>query len=298
MSLVWRLLLPLLLVVPAFAQEDAPYFVTYDHHLEEPGNLELEMNSTIGVPRSGQRAYFAPFAEIQYGVTRWWTSELYVEGQSTAGDSTVFTGWRLESRFRPFAAEHAINPVFYVEYENINEASRIQKEIVGKAPLAFQPNSELSQAHAHELEAKLILSSDVRHWNIAENLVVERNLSENEGFEFGYAFYIYNNLVAAVDNGARYAAYRTYDSASTTPTSAFNAAVQNMVVYGQPTTGTKPIAPGLGTGNVVLSPTFTNSVPTGMQVSLSGYQLNAIFKTFTLNKPVATYPFLGVYAPP
>jgi hypothetical protein len=35
-----------------------------------------------------------------------------------------------------------------------------------------------------------------------------------------------------------------------------------------------------------------------MQVSLSGYQLNAIFKTFTLNKPVATYPFLGVYAPP
>jgi Flp pilus assembly protein TadG len=117
-------------------------------------------------------------------------------------------------------------------------------------------------------------------------------------FEFGYAFYIYNNLVAAVDNGARYAAYRTYDSASTTPTSAFNTAVQNMVVYGQPTTGTKPIAPGLGTGNVVLSPTFTNSVPTGMQVSLSGYQLNAIFKTFTLNKPVATYPFLGVYAPP
>jgi len=188
MSHIWRLLLPLLLVVPALAQEDAPYFVTYDHHLEEPGNLELEMNSTTGVPRSGQRAYFAPFAEIQYGVNRWWTSELYLEGQSTAGDSAVFTGWRLESRFRPFAAEHAINPVFYVEYENINEASRIQKEIVGKAPLAFQPNSELSQAHAHELEAKLILSSDVRHWNIAENLVVERNLSENEGFEFGYAF--------------------------------------------------------------------------------------------------------------
>jgi Flp pilus assembly protein TadG len=116
-------------------------------------------------------------------------------------------------------------------------------------------------------------------------------------FEFGYAFYVYNNLVAAVDNGARYAAYRTYDSSTITPSSAFNTAVQNMVVYGQPSTGTKTVAPGLTTGNVVLTPIFTNSVPTGMQVSLSGYSLNAVFKTFTLNKPVVTYPFLGVYAP-
>src|SRR5512146_366045 len=183
-----RFLLLLLLVLPAFAQEDAPYFVTYDHHLEEPGNLELEMNSTTGVPRSGQHAYFAPFAEVQYGVKQWWSSELYLESQSTAGDSAVFTGWRLENRFRPLAGEHAINPVFYLEYEDINEASRIQKEIVGNARLDFEPNSELSQTHAHELEAKLILSSDVHHWNIAENFIVERNLSENEGFEFGYAF--------------------------------------------------------------------------------------------------------------
>lgn len=117
-------------------------------------------------------------------------------------------------------------------------------------------------------------------------------------FEFGYAFYIYNNLVAAVDNGARYAAYRTYDSDTTTPTSAFSDAVNNMVVYGQPTVGAKTVVPGLTAGNVVLTPIFTNSVPTGMQVSLSGYSLNAVFTTFTLNKPVATYPFLGVYAPP
>jgi Flp pilus assembly protein TadG len=117
-------------------------------------------------------------------------------------------------------------------------------------------------------------------------------------FQFGYAFFIYNNLIAAVDNGARYAAYRTYDSSTITPSSAFSTAVKNMVVYGQPTTGTKAVAPGLSASNVVLTPIFTNTVPSGMQVSLSGYQLNALFKTFTLNKPVATYPFLGVYAPP
>ncbi|MGE5205832.1 MAG: hypothetical protein ACM3PW_09465 [Chlamydiota bacterium] len=188
MPTLTRFLLLLLLVAPLYAQEDAPYFVAYDHHLEEPGNLELEMNSTTGVPRSGQRAFYAPFAEVQYGINRWWTSELYLEGQATAGDSTIFTGWRLESRFRPLQAEHAVNPVFYLEYENINEASRIEKEIVGHAPLDFEPNSELRQEHAHELEAKLILSSDVHGWNIAENFIVERNLSENEGFEFGYAF--------------------------------------------------------------------------------------------------------------
>jgi Flp pilus assembly protein TadG len=117
-------------------------------------------------------------------------------------------------------------------------------------------------------------------------------------FEFGYAFYVYNNLVAAVDNGARYAAYRTYDSDNTTPSSAFSTAVKNMVVYGQPSTGTKSVAPGLTASNVVLTPIFTNNVPSGMKVSLSGYSLNALFKTFTLNKPVVTYPFLGVYAPP
>src|SRR6266571_8382586 len=83
--------------------------------------------------------------------------------------------------------EHRINPVLYLEYEGINEASRIQKEIVGNAPGFGEPNSELSQTHAHELETKLILSSDVHNWNLAENFIVEKNLSAEEGFEFGYA---------------------------------------------------------------------------------------------------------------
>jgi hypothetical protein len=167
--------------------QESPYFVTYDHHLEEPGNLEIETTSTMGVPRAGQHFYFAPYTELEYGVTGRWTSELYLEGQSTAGDSTIFTGWRWENRFRPLAREHRINPVLYVEYENLNEASRIQKEIVGNAPTENEPNAELRQTHAHELETKLILSSNVHDWNLAGNFTVEKNLSEDEGFEFGYA---------------------------------------------------------------------------------------------------------------
>jgi len=168
--------------------QESPYFVTYDHHLEEPGNLEIETFSTMGIPRSGQHFYAAPYMEFEYGVTGRWTSELYLEAQGTAGDSTVFTGWRLENRFRPLKREHFLNPVLYVEYEHISEASRIQKEIVGGGPDVTSPNSELHPIKAHELETKLILSSTVHDWNIAGNFIVEKNLSESEGFEFGYAF--------------------------------------------------------------------------------------------------------------
>src|SRR6266487_4755135 len=83
------ILLPLLLL-PCAAQE-SPFFVTYTHHMEEPGNLDLEFSTTNGIPRAGQSGYVAPYLEMEYGVTARWTSELYLEGQSTSGDSTVFT---------------------------------------------------------------------------------------------------------------------------------------------------------------------------------------------------------------
>lgn len=176
-----------LLLIAASRAQESPYIVTYDHHLEDVGDLELETFSTVGIPRQSQDFYFAPYTEIEYGVTSRWTSELYIEGQSTSGDSSVFTGWRWENRYRPFAREHRINPVLYLEYENVNEASRIQKEIVGNAPGFRERNDELSQTHAHELETKLILSSDLGLWNVAENFIVEKNISEAEGVEFGYA---------------------------------------------------------------------------------------------------------------
>ena len=99
------LLLPLFFTQMSLAQE-SPFFVTYTHHMEEPGNLDIETSSTTGVPRGGQRFYSAPYLELEYGVTAQWTSELYFEGQSTWGDSTVFTGWRFENRFKPLKREH------------------------------------------------------------------------------------------------------------------------------------------------------------------------------------------------
>src|SRR6266849_6222080 len=64
---------------PAHAQE-RPYFVAYDHYLEEPGNLEIEYFSTFGTQRGGNN-FLAHWVEFEYGATAWWTTEFYLDGQ-------------------------------------------------------------------------------------------------------------------------------------------------------------------------------------------------------------------------
>ena len=170
----------------AFAQ-DKPYFVTYSQDLEEPGNLEIETKSGIGEPQGGNR-YGALATELEYGAKGWWTTELYLDGQTTANDSTVPSGVRWENRFRILMQEHIVNPVLYVEFENITGADKTVLEVVGhdgQSDLAG-PNGEARQEHKHEGELKLILSSNAHDWNISENFIAEKNLG-HEPWEFGYA---------------------------------------------------------------------------------------------------------------
>jgi hypothetical protein len=200
-SLLPSLALVAVALAPLCSAQEGPFFVTYTHHMEEPGNLEVETSTTSGIPRSGQKFYVAPCMELEYGATAQWTSELYLEGSSAWGDSTVFTGWRFENRYKPLRREHWINPVLYLEYENVNEASRIQKEIEGGGPDLTSSNRELAGERAHELETKLILSGDYHDWNISENFIATKNLSESEGVEFGYAFGVSRSL-ARLASGA------------------------------------------------------------------------------------------------
>ena len=117
-------------------------------------------------------------------------------------------------------------------------------------------------------------------------------------FQFGYTFLQYNNLQNAVARGARYASLVPYDSTTTSPSAGFSSAVKNMVLYGSPTAGTSPVLPGLTTTNVNLTVTFTNGVPSAMNVSISGYTINSIFATSTLtNKPQITYAYQGIWTP-
>ena len=172
---------------PAFAQE-SPYIVTYDHYLEEPGNLEVEYFSTFGTQRGGND-FHSFWTEFEYGVTAWWTTELYLDGQTTFSDSTLFTGFRIENRLRLLRREHLINPVLYIEYENTSGADKILKEVEGhdvESDFA-EPNGELRQDHDHELEMKLLLSSTFKGWNVALNPIFTKNLSPSEPWEFAYA---------------------------------------------------------------------------------------------------------------
>ena len=183
----WSTLLIGIATATVASAGEGPYFVTYSQQMEEPGNLEVTSKSVIGRPQGGNR-FLGTAVEFEYGLKGWWTMELYVDGQSTANESTFLTGYRWENRFRLLAREHWINPVLYVEYEHLNGADRALLEVVGhdgQADLA-ESVADGREQHAHELETKLILGSNFKGWNVSENFIVEKNLT-HAPYEFGYA---------------------------------------------------------------------------------------------------------------
>jgi len=184
--------------VAARAQEN--YFITYTHQMEEPGNLEVAIRTVNGFPRDGH-AFTGSAVEFEYGVKAWWTSEVYLDGQNTAGESTLFTGFRFENRFRPLLREHWINPVLYFEFENINSADKSLLEVVGHDVRDdFLGRNDRSEKK-REAELKLILSSNFKGWNVAENLIAEKNLAGGP-WEFGYSAGVSRPLALAASANA------------------------------------------------------------------------------------------------
>jgi hypothetical protein len=166
---------------------EGPFFITYTHQLEEPGNLEMATKNVTGQPGDGSR-FLGSSTELEYGVKAWWTTEFYLDGQATFGDSTLFTGYRWENRFRVLPREHWINPVLYIEFENINGADKSLLEVVGhdgKDDLTGS-NADARLEKKREIEVKLILSSHVKGWTIAENFIAEKNV-RHAPYEFGYS---------------------------------------------------------------------------------------------------------------
>jgi hypothetical protein len=175
------------LILPSAWAGEGPFFITYTHQMEEPGNLEMAVKNVTGKPGEGNR-FWGAATELEYGVKAWWTSELYLDGQTTAGENTIFTGYRWENRFRVLPREHWINPVLYFEFENINGADKALLEVVshdGKDDLSM-PTADVRGEKKRELEAKLILSSYFKGWTLAENFIAEKNV-RHAPYEFGYA---------------------------------------------------------------------------------------------------------------
>ena len=82
-----------------------------------------------------------------------------------------------------------MNPVLYVEYEDVNDADKSFLEITDHDTITNQqvPNGALRKEVERSIEGKLILSSNVKGWNFSENTIAEKAMNENEPWEFGYA---------------------------------------------------------------------------------------------------------------
>ena len=120
---------------------NGPFFVLYDHHPEEKGEVEVMLMTDYAKSKVGGNN-IPQMLEIEYGVTKKLTTELMLEGQKTMGDTWVFTGWRWENRYRLFERELPVNPMIYVEWENLNGATKYKMEVSGFRDLQPVRNRE------------------------------------------------------------------------------------------------------------------------------------------------------------
>ncbi|HEX4999940.1 MAG TPA: hypothetical protein VFY29_17095, partial [Terriglobia bacterium] len=163
-----------------------PYFITYDHHLEEVDALELAANAVVGKDDE-INTFVGNWNEFEYGVRKWWTTEFYLDTQHTRHEGSLYTGFRFENRFKALSGTHRINPVLYIEYEHLNGADKTLKEILGFDGIEDlkEPNSETREEKEREFEGRIILSSDIGSWNVAGNFIGAKNI-HGEQWEFGY----------------------------------------------------------------------------------------------------------------
>jgi hypothetical protein len=120
-------------------------------------------------------------------------------------------------------------------------------------------------------------------------------------FGFGHTFYVYNQLVTAVGNGARYAATRSYRAAPEQEDEETNRAIANMVVYGDPypAPAATPAVANLTPEQVEIRWVIDGSgAPIGVGIAIRTYTVNAGFRTFTFNRlPGVEFPYVGKYQP-
>ena len=120
--------------------------------------------------------------------------------------------------------------------------------------------------------------------------------------QFGYTFYVYNELVTAVGNGGRYAAMRTYRAAGSPDIEKGKAAIRNMVVYGdsRPAPNALPQVSNLKPEQVQVDWVMdeAGTKPVAVNVMIADYTVDAAFGMFRFTgKPAVEYPFVGRFAP-
>lgn len=176
-------------VQTAWAGNDI-YSVTYNHHIEK-GETELMvmLDLTEPVERTGDTGfYMSQMLELEYGVTEQWATEFMVEGFHDLTNGTGrFTGFRWENRYRLSPKKNkGLNPVLYMEYEDLDPLTRFKMEVSGREDGGGDP-SDPERSRERIMETRLILSKDIGPWNVAFNWINETDTGRSGFTEFGYA---------------------------------------------------------------------------------------------------------------
>jgi hypothetical protein len=157
-------------------------FVLYDHHTDEKGETEVNLFSDFSNAVGEEPRYSAQLFEIERALTDRWEAALYLEGDKIGGEDYQFGGWRLESRYRLFDYGAFLNPVLYVEYENLNPDHKYLLDVTGRTDTPEGP-----EKWKHEVESKLIVGHDITNkLDVAFNWINETNVDTGR-WEFGYA---------------------------------------------------------------------------------------------------------------
>jgi hypothetical protein len=157
-------------------------FVLYDHHTDEKGETEINVFGDFSNAVGDEPRYAAQLFEIERALTDRWEAALYLEGDKIDGEDYLFGGWRFESRYRLFEYGTFLNPVLYVEYENLDPNHKYLLEVTGRTDT---PEGPLGTKH--EVESKLIVGHDITSkFDVAFNWINETNFDSGR-WEFGYA---------------------------------------------------------------------------------------------------------------
>ena len=167
------------------------WFTTYNSEIEK-GEIELMFMTDITAPSRFRReddgfgTYMSHMVELEYSPFNQFATEFMIEWfEDFETSDAKFTGFRWESRYRIFKKEVPLNPMLYLEYEDLDPATRYKMEVSGwidppYAETGGEPDRE------RILETRLVLSQDFGPVNVAFNWINETDL-ENGHTPFGYS---------------------------------------------------------------------------------------------------------------
>jgi hypothetical protein len=167
---------------PAWAGNEAN-FVLYDHHTDEKGETEVNLFSDFSNAVGDEPRYSAQLFELERALTDLWEAALYLEGDNLDGEDYLFSGLRIESRYRLFDYGAFLNPVLYVEYESLHPDHKYLLDVTGRTDTPEGPE----ETWEHEIETKLIVGHDItKKLDVAFNWINETHVDTGR-WEFGYA---------------------------------------------------------------------------------------------------------------